>query len=106
MKAWVKLLLLVALAGAGALLLTPSNGPDPAQVGKVAPPLVLPDLAGGREVSLASLRGKAVALNFWATWCQPCKEEMPGLVEVWRAAPRGCVEFLGVTEESSRQDAA
>jgi cytochrome c biogenesis protein CcmG/thiol:disulfide interchange protein DsbE len=70
MRPWLKLVLLVLLAGVGALLLTPDPGTGGALVGEAAPAIVLPDLAG-RETSLASLRGRAVALNFWATWCAP-----------------------------------
>jgi thiol-disulfide isomerase/thioredoxin len=46
-----------------------------------APSLVLPDLAG-KVVSLSSYRGKPVLVNFWATWCDSCKEEMPALQEL------------------------
>jgi cytochrome c biogenesis protein CcmG/thiol:disulfide interchange protein DsbE len=70
----------------------------------MAPPVELPDLAG-RPFSLASLRGRAVVLNFWAPWCQPCKEEMPGFSQLWRDSRGRCLEILGVTEESSREDA-
>ena len=52
------------------------------------------DLAG-REVSLASLRGRAVALNFWATWCPPCKEELPAFSGAWRASRGRCLEIVG-----------
>jgi|WetSurMetagenome_2_1015567.scaffolds.fasta_scaffold807545_1 cytochrome c biogenesis protein CcmG, thiol:disulfide interchange protein DsbE len=105
MRPWLKVALLVAFAGVAALWLVPSTGPDAAHVGRPAPALSLRDL-DGREVTLAGLRGRAVALNFWATWCQPCKEELPGLAEAWREARNSCVTYVGVTEESSREEAA
>jgi cytochrome c biogenesis protein CcmG/thiol:disulfide interchange protein DsbE len=105
MRPWLKVALLVAFAGVAALWLVPTPGPDAAQVGRRAPALSLRDL-GGREVTLAGLRGRAVALNFWATWCQPCKEELPALADAWLEARSTCVTYVGVTEESSRDDAA
>jgi peroxiredoxin len=48
-----------------------------------APELVLPDMAG-KTVSLASYRGKPVLVNFWATWCPSCREEMPSLEQLSR----------------------
>ena len=49
-----------------------------------APEFSLPDLAG-KTVHLKALRGKLVLLNFWATWCGPCREEMPGMERLFRA---------------------
>lgn len=72
----------VALALAGAVLaagLGRSSVFDPVAVlGRPAPADVLPALKGGR-IDLADLRGKAVLVNFWNTWCQPCQEEAPAL---------------------------
>ena len=50
----------------------------PPVIGQPAPAFSAADLAG-TEVSLADLRGEVVLLNVWATWCPPCREEMPGL---------------------------
>ncbi len=47
----------------------------------VAPPFTLPDL-NGKEVSLSDFKGKVVFLNFWATWCPPCRREIPSFIEL------------------------
>lgn len=52
------------------------------KVGSLAPDFTLKTLSG-TDLSLSSLRGKPVVVNFWATWCDPCKDEMPHLQEVY-----------------------
>lgn len=59
-------------------------GDGPVGVGSRAPDFALPDLAGG-TVRLSDLRGKVVFLNFWATWCPPCKVEMPSMEALHRS---------------------
>ncbi|HXC53494.1 MAG TPA: TlpA disulfide reductase family protein [Candidatus Limnocylindrales bacterium] len=70
-------------------------------------PLILRDLNGTRT-SLASLRGKVVVLNFWATWCKPCIEELPLLADLAeRYGDRGLVVVAAsVDDASSRSDIA
>jgi peroxiredoxin len=58
---------------------TPAQGP---QVDKLAPDFKLQSL-DGQTVSLGDFRGKPVLLNFWATWCPPCRAEMPFLQEIY-----------------------
>ena len=55
---------------------------EPLVVGMTAPDFRLPDLQGKTQ-RLTDYRGKVVFLNFWATWCKPCKEEMPSMQVLW-----------------------
>jgi cytochrome c biogenesis protein CcmG, thiol:disulfide interchange protein DsbE len=92
-------------------ILTPAPVKDPL-VGHPAPDFTLvmlntPSLENGK-LSLSSFRGKPVVLNFWASWCQPCKEELPLLENTWKqlqAQHKGIV-FLGINFQESSTDAA
>jgi cytochrome c biogenesis protein CcmG/thiol:disulfide interchange protein DsbE len=59
----------------------------------------------GAEISLSALRGKPVVINFWASWCPPCREEAPLLERTWRAFKDQGVVFLGVNIQDREQDA-
>jgi peroxiredoxin len=74
-------------------------------IGKPAPQFSLEDLSG-KKISLADYKGKALLINFWATWCGPCKVETPWLVDLRNQyAPKG-FEILGVsTDDIDRDDA-
>ena len=54
-----------------------------------------------KSLSLTGLRGKPVVVNFWASWCVPCRQKMPAFERVWEAM-RGRVAFLGVNHEDAR----
>ena len=69
-----------------------------------APGFALESLEGGDEVSLADFRGRPVVLNFWASWCGPCKDEAPMLQTAWeRYRDRGLV-VLGVDAQDLASD--
>lgn len=82
-KLVIGLLSLLVLAGAFTVVWVQSSKYEPLTVGKVAPDFELPDLKD-RDVRLSDFRGKVVFLNFWATWCKPCKEEMPSMEVLYR----------------------
>ncbi len=83
----------------------PSPGQHgPIAAGEKAAPFKLTDLQGD-SVSMASLRGKVVFLNIWATWCAPCREEMPSMEKLYEQL-RGNKGFvmLAVSQDSGSRD--
>jgi cytochrome c biogenesis protein CcmG, thiol:disulfide interchange protein DsbE len=63
---------------------------------EVAPPLVLTDV-DGKTFDLAKMRGKVVLVNYWATWCAPCKAEMPTLSAFFRRYHNQGLEVIGIS---------
>ena len=93
-------------------LLTPATHSvtDPL-VGHPAPNFTLVLLhadSGKTTLSLSNLKGKPIVLNFWASWCQPCKEELPLLENAWKQmqAQKKNIVFLGIDFQESDSDAS
>lgn len=76
----------------------------PPKVGATAPTFSLHRLTGNGDLSLASFRGKTVVLNFFASWCHPCKREAPVLEQLWRKDRDDHLVILGV--DTGPDDAA
>mgnify|MGYP001613794869 CR=1 FL=1 len=91
-------LLLAPLAAA--LLLGAAPGKKTPMPGFAAPAFTLTTF-DKRKVTLAQMRGKVVVINYWATWCAPCKAEMPMMHRYFKANQARGLEMFGVTTENS-----
>lgn len=97
---------LACVAGLLALLVWKLAHQQPSPpVGSPAPAFTLPRLIGAGSVSLASLRGHPVVLNFWASWCGPCKSEAPALEREWQRYGSRGVRFVGIDKTDLASDA-
>jgi cytochrome c-type biogenesis protein len=97
MRRWLLLSALVACAGSG-------DGPARVEVGIEAPTYAARNLQGD-SVSLALLRGKPVLLNVWATWCLPCKEEIPYLETLHGKHAAQGLQIIGVSIDARGDEA-
>lgn len=82
-----------------------THQPPPPKVGSPAPRFSLPRLNGVSRLSLTSFRGKTVVLNFFASWCDPCKREAPVLERLWQENRAHGLVVVGVDTNDSRGDA-
>jgi peroxiredoxin len=101
MKRWIWAVLLVAVFSASGCS---KEHELPAVEGNLAPDFTLKDLSG-RSVQLSSLKGKVVLVNFWATWCPPCREEIPSMVRLNQAMQGKAFQMLAVSIDEGGKDA-
>jgi len=102
---WIAVAVVVLVLGAG-LALGLKLKPEifPVEVGSSAPTFVATDLASNRQVTLASYGGQVVLLNIWATWCEPCKVEMPSLEQLQKdMGPLGLKIVAVSVDEGGRE---
>ncbi len=116
MKRKIDIFTVMVVVLAGLLLLARFEEKRPAGVartpavasdGRAAPDFVLTDLQG-HNLRLSDLRGKAVVLNFWATWCPPCKQEIPWFVELQKRYGAEGLQVVGVSmdDDGDQKDVA
>jgi peroxiredoxin len=91
--------LLVGAAVVAAVLFAFFSTPSPPPLGRgsPAPAFELPRLGASGSLALADLRGKVVLINFWATWCKPCEDEMPAMEELYRTLQPEGFELIAIS---------
>ncbi len=89
---------LAGVTMAGLLLCGCDRNSAPSQIGRAAPVFHVSD--GRTSVDLASLRGRVVVLNFWASWCAPCLEELPSLEALHHQLPQVVVLAVSTDDDS------
>jgi cytochrome c biogenesis protein CcmG/thiol:disulfide interchange protein DsbE len=86
--------------GGGAGAVGGPSGDEHPLVGVAAPEFELPAQSGGHRVSLSAGNGKVTIVDFWATWCEPCKESFPAYQKLVDEH-RGKLEMIGISEDDS-----
>jgi peroxiredoxin len=94
----------VLVAGVAYTLWSSDAIPPLLETGRPAPLFELPPVGGGAPVSLGALRGKPVLVNFWATWCKPCEDEMPAMERLYRSLHADGFELLAISVDTGEPE--
>lgn len=95
-----------AALGGGSLLPRPALSQAASLVGSQMVDFTLPSLSGNKQVSFSSFKGKVVLLNFWASWCGPCRKEMPAFDAMYKRLQAKGLEVVALTVDKDPADAA
>lgn len=101
-RAFFALVGFLAIAAGTALWLTGRTGPAPTGPTSIAPPALYAATfldENGQRQALGQYQGRLLVLNFWATWCAPCREEMPGFARLHARWKDKGVQFVGLSAE-------
>lgn len=96
----------VLVLGALFALLAQDRSAAPMGAGSPAPAFVFERVGGGPPVSLAALRGRVVFVNFWATWCKPCEDEMPAMERLYRKLAGADFEMVAISVDDGYDEVA
>lgn len=94
---WPVAVLLLSLLGSAGC----NRGSLPRNIGTLAPEFTLRDADTGQTIDLRQYRGHVVLLNFWATWCPPCLEELPSLLDLHRRMPQLVILAVSVDTDAA-----
>lgn len=96
-------LVALLLSGCGNLNVATGSRPTTAKIGDLAPEIDLKSVTGD-QITLSKLEGRPVLINFWATWCGPCREEFPALVRMYKKYQGKGLVVLGVNYQDPNSD--
>ena len=106
------ILMLMLIASIGACNLNRSNQTTKAEIIETNEKSSLPEFANvevslfsGDQIKISDLKGKVIVLNFWASWCPPCRWEMPYFEKAWKEYKDQDVVFIGISQDLDVNDA-